>query len=164
MNKMQRKQFVIPQEIIDQFIDHLYHDRGALKACALACRSWVSSSRYHLFGIIALFPLGDGEDGRFSGLLGVLDHPLCTFASSVRTLCISTDDEQNPTLPPPTWAESLIPGLAKLVSVKSLIAFAIGGRRFGWGPLFSSTTFITQITHLRLECPDFITFEDFTGL
>lgn len=153
----------IPQEIIDQFIDHLHDDEGALRTCGLVCRAWVPSSRYHLFDIVFFCALDIEMEGRFSGLIGYLEHPLCTFASSVRTLFITTltDHDQDPPLcPPPTWADPLIPCLSKLVSVKTLVANSIGGRRFGWDPLFKSTPFITRITCLYLESPDFTTFED----
>jgi hypothetical protein len=121
------KQISIPQEIIDQFIDHLYNDQEALKTCALVCRAWVSSSRYHLFGHVSIWVL---EHVRFSDFIGHLDHPLCTFALSVRELTISTSTEDGRPLHlqadlGPDWADPLIPYLAKLTSVKT-------GRQQNW--------------------------------
>ncbi|KAG7446994.1 uncharacterized protein BT62DRAFT_96495 [Guyanagaster necrorhizus] len=39
----------LPPEIVDTVIDHLHDDKAALEACALVCKSWSVSSRYHLF-------------------------------------------------------------------------------------------------------------------
>lgn len=44
----------LPQELVDQVIDHLYSDPQALSACALVCQSWVHPSRYHLFSSIVI--------------------------------------------------------------------------------------------------------------
>jgi hypothetical protein len=154
------KQTSIPQEIIDQFIDHLYNDWEALKTCALVCRAWVPSSRYHLFGHVNIRV---SECARFSDLIGHLDHPLCTFAPSVRRLFIFADDEHpTPIDLRPGWVDPLIPYLTKLTSVKTLVAYKIGGRTFGWEALFKSAPFVAQITRLTLLDPKFMTFEDCT--
>ncbi|PBK70604.1 hypothetical protein ARMSODRAFT_955312 [Armillaria solidipes] len=39
----------LPPEIVDTVIDYLHNDKAALEACALVCRSWSVSGRYHLF-------------------------------------------------------------------------------------------------------------------
>ena len=136
--------------------------------CALVCRAWVPSSRYHLFGHVNIWVV---QYDRFSDFIGHLDHPLCTFAPSVRKLLISTSiistsrDDGHTTLDDdlsPDWADPLIPYLAKLISVKTLVANKIGGWPYnnGWEPLFKSAPFVTQITHLSLQYPAFMTFED----
>ncbi|KAL6305980.1 hypothetical protein BKA93DRAFT_730135, partial [Sparassis latifolia] len=43
---------VLPNELIDRIIDFLWNDRKALHNCALACRLFLPSSRYHLFSHI----------------------------------------------------------------------------------------------------------------
>jgi hypothetical protein len=146
------KQITIPQEIVDQFIDHLYDDRRALKTCALLCRAWVPSSRYHLFSSLRISPLSYGPS--FRHLIGHLDHPLCTFVSSVHKLFItaSTDGGR----PMPFCLDPLIPHLAKLSSVKFLISNEIAG----WRALLKSPTFTPQITHLTLNNPLFESFEE----
>ncbi|KAK0496474.1 hypothetical protein EDD18DRAFT_1166650 [Armillaria luteobubalina] len=40
---------VLPPEIVDTVIDYLHNDKAALEVCALVCKSWSISSRYHLF-------------------------------------------------------------------------------------------------------------------
>ncbi|KAL6300225.1 hypothetical protein BKA93DRAFT_867912 [Sparassis latifolia] len=54
-----RRRFVVmsprlPQELIDQVIDHLWDDRASLEACSTSCHAWLSSSRTHLFHTIEL--------------------------------------------------------------------------------------------------------------
>ncbi|KJA17670.1 hypothetical protein HYPSUDRAFT_46146 [Hypholoma sublateritium FD-334 SS-4] len=80
------------QEVIEQFIDHLHDNKEALRECALVCRAWVPRSRYHLFESVTISPPRSTPiDGRypFSDLIASLNHPLCTFASSVRKISIS---------------------------------------------------------------------------
>jgi hypothetical protein len=146
------KQITIPQEMVDKFIDHLYDNRSALKSCALVCRAWVPSSRYHLFSSLSFSPLSYGPS--FPHLIGHLDHPLCTFASSIRKLFIiaSTDGGR----PMPFWLDPVIPYLAKLSSVKFLISDEIAG----WQALLKSPSFSPQITHLTLNNPLFKSFKE----
>ncbi|KAI0826231.1 hypothetical protein BC629DRAFT_60912 [Irpex lacteus] len=40
---------MFPTELIDIIVDHLHDDWLALLQCALVCRTWTVSSRYHLF-------------------------------------------------------------------------------------------------------------------
>ncbi|KAF7369089.1 hypothetical protein MVEN_00236000 [Mycena venus] len=46
----------LPQELIEEILDHLAGDSGSLKACSLVCRAWVSRSRSHLFKTCTLVP------------------------------------------------------------------------------------------------------------
>ncbi|CCM03808.1 uncharacterized protein FIBRA_05956 [Fibroporia radiculosa] len=39
----------LPQELVDQVIDHLWDDFVSLAACSLTCHAWLPSSRTHLF-------------------------------------------------------------------------------------------------------------------
>ena len=45
---------MIPTEIFERILDHLYEDVNTLKACTLVCRSWFARSRYHLFAHVQL--------------------------------------------------------------------------------------------------------------
>ena len=45
---------LLPPELCDQAIDHLWDDLDALRACSLACKDWLPSSRYHLFRSVRL--------------------------------------------------------------------------------------------------------------
>jgi hypothetical protein len=39
----------IPAELTDRIIDFLHSDKKTLATCALVCKSWIPSSRFHLF-------------------------------------------------------------------------------------------------------------------
>ncbi|KAE9397746.1 hypothetical protein BT96DRAFT_822927, partial [Gymnopus androsaceus JB14] len=39
-------------ELFDAIIDFLHNDTEALFRCSLVCRSWVPTTRYHLFRCI----------------------------------------------------------------------------------------------------------------
>ncbi|KAM5540160.1 hypothetical protein V8D89_006300 [Ganoderma adspersum] len=58
-----------PPELTDIIIDFLHHDIQSLLACALVCRSWVRSSRVHLFRSCII-----SNPSRF----GVIYHTLTT--------------------------------------------------------------------------------------
>lgn len=45
---------MIPTEIFERILDHLYDDVRTLKACTLVCWSWFTRSRYHLFADVQL--------------------------------------------------------------------------------------------------------------
>ena len=45
-----------PLELVDWVIDHLYDDKSSLRRCALVSRSWLNTSRYHLFRTLIVRP------------------------------------------------------------------------------------------------------------
>ncbi|GJE90791.1 F-box protein [Phanerochaete sordida] len=45
---------VLPPELFDETLDHLWDDAKTLRVCSLVCRSWVPSTRLHLFRTIRL--------------------------------------------------------------------------------------------------------------
>ncbi|KAI0748638.1 hypothetical protein C8Q80DRAFT_1172914 [Daedaleopsis nitida] len=75
----------IPPELCDQTIDHLWDDLEALRACSLACKDWLPSSRFHLFRNVRLRHADDMT--RFRALL--TSNP--TIAHCVRKLSLSAD-------------------------------------------------------------------------
>ncbi|KAI0739389.1 hypothetical protein C8Q80DRAFT_1198411 [Daedaleopsis nitida] len=72
-----------PNEITDVIIDYLHDDKASLLACALVCRAWLSSSRYHLF---RTFKIGERRAGvvNRTGLNFLATTP--DIASRVRAL------------------------------------------------------------------------------
>jgi hypothetical protein len=46
----------LPPELIDRVIDHLHNSSSGLRTCALVCRAWLASSRFHLFYTIHIHP------------------------------------------------------------------------------------------------------------
>ncbi|KAI0672685.1 hypothetical protein C8Q78DRAFT_673897 [Trametes maxima] len=73
----------LPQELVDQTIDHLWNDRESLLACSLACHSWLPSARTHLFRDLRL--TGATHCDRFEALLGTVPD----VARYIRKLAIN---------------------------------------------------------------------------
>ncbi|TDL19486.1 hypothetical protein BD410DRAFT_792102 [Rickenella mellea] len=46
---------MITPELTDVIIDYLHDDRRALGTCGLVCRSWLPSSRFHLFSTVQIY-------------------------------------------------------------------------------------------------------------
>lgn len=85
---------VLPPELFDETLDHLWDDPKALQACSLTCRSWVPTVRLHLFRTIRLHSPSSCAD--FAALL----HVSPSIAWCVRKLTISAsysgvDEDQN---------------------------------------------------------------------
>ncbi|KAJ7768274.1 hypothetical protein B0H16DRAFT_1519221 [Mycena metata] len=72
----------LPQDLVEEVIDHLAVDHGSLKTCSLISRAWVSRSRSYLFATCILTPKNIRS---FCDLL-----QSSTFLSHVRTINAST--------------------------------------------------------------------------
>ncbi|KAJ7837096.1 hypothetical protein B0H13DRAFT_2422135 [Mycena leptocephala] len=75
-----------PPELQDLVVDHLHDQKHTLCICGLVAKSWLRSSRHHLFTSVFL-RYHNWED--FVQLLG---SPLATFAQSINSLTISVSD------------------------------------------------------------------------
>jgi len=73
----------LPHEVVDLIIDFLHNDRHTLATCAIVCRSWLPSSRYHLFSRVDL-SLSDIE--HFAKLF---KRPKSTFPSYIQSLSLA---------------------------------------------------------------------------
>ncbi|KAI0340360.1 hypothetical protein BDW22DRAFT_1360301 [Trametopsis cervina] len=75
---------MLPTEIIDMIIDHLYEDRSTLMQCALVSYTWSVSARFHLFQAIVV-TLPDADKAADDGL----DSVLHSFRSPMGSQCTS---------------------------------------------------------------------------
>ncbi|KAF8183324.1 hypothetical protein K438DRAFT_1144488 [Mycena galopus ATCC 62051] len=82
---MSPSQFALPPELWDAILDHLHHDRAALRAAALVCRIWVPTTRFYLFEDITLSPKCPA---RAACLNALLMSPYATIAPAVRKLAV----------------------------------------------------------------------------
>ncbi|KAI0345311.1 hypothetical protein BDW22DRAFT_1390817 [Trametopsis cervina] len=85
---------VLPPELFDETLDHLWDDPQTLQACSLTCRSWVPTARLHLFRTIRLSSLSSCT--QFAEIIDAAP----TVAWCVRKLTISAqylgvDEDQN---------------------------------------------------------------------
>ncbi|KAJ7146644.1 hypothetical protein C8R44DRAFT_757924 [Mycena epipterygia] len=68
----------IPVELQDLIIDHVHEQKQTLSTCGLVCKTWLRSSRHHLFGSVTLC------DYNWEEFL-LLESPLATFATSIES-------------------------------------------------------------------------------
>ncbi|KAJ7223490.1 hypothetical protein GGX14DRAFT_694409 [Mycena pura] len=132
----------LPPELEDLIIDHIRGDKKALASCGLISRSWLHTSRPHLFGSVTL------RDRTDEDFLRLKASRHCTFIPSIRTLSISRPDKD--TFSGTNFTE-LIPKLAGFLSLKCLRMFYVH-----WTDLSadSVTNFITvfhNITELEIK-------------
>lgn len=107
----------IPGEIIDFIIDHLHTDQLSLFACSLTCRTWLPSTRYHLFSRVIL------RGRNIASFSELLEYPLNNIAFVVQLLAIWPFDLADSNFPNigATVVLPILPSLtAHLHSVKSL--------------------------------------------
>jgi len=65
----------IPNEIEDRILDFLHDSKPTLKACALVCKAWLPTSRYHLTPVIKLNP------HTVDYIIKIFKNPNCTIRS-----------------------------------------------------------------------------------
>ncbi|KAJ6569863.1 hypothetical protein DFH09DRAFT_1362997 [Mycena vulgaris] len=94
----------IPQELIDLIVDNLHDDIPALKSCSLAARTFVSSTRTHIFKKIEITPppVGNNRQSPCQKLYKLLTSSPHILAPLVDELCIVLVG-QYPTKPHVTW-------------------------------------------------------------
>ncbi|KAJ6551562.1 hypothetical protein B0H19DRAFT_1378262 [Mycena capillaripes] len=74
----------LPQELVEEIVDHLKGDFASLKACSLVCRAWVFRTRPYLFEISETCRL---EPDSIIDFYDLLRYPqMCTFLLHVRSV------------------------------------------------------------------------------
>ncbi|KAF4614121.1 hypothetical protein D9613_007458 [Agrocybe pediades] len=144
----------IPQELTDHIMAYLdpLRDKNTLLRCGLVCRAWVPSSRKATFESLT-FSAFSTHAHRLQ-FFGVLDHPLCTFSSSVKTLILDgkiTEDLAD--LGPIGWLDPLLPLLWRLDSVKELHGTRVPlslRTEVAWRALLRAPNFTSKIVKLTL--------------
>ncbi|KAI0784414.1 hypothetical protein C8Q75DRAFT_810190 [Abortiporus biennis] len=109
---------LLPPELFDEAIDHLWDDPHALQACSLTCRSWLPSSRLHLFRTVRLRNAEDCTS--FTSLLD--QSPIITRC--VRKLTLNADyagvDSDDRAVEDDGWVNSSSEVLKRLSRVSTL--------------------------------------------
>jgi hypothetical protein len=144
---------VLPQETVDEIIDHLNDDRRSLGACSLTCRTWVPSSQTHIFHIVYL-ALTRGE--RFTRLLDASPH----IAKYVKVLDIQEGRARSNV--EPKFVEDTIPLIEKLTSLEELRVTMVNFYELN---AIAQSAFIQNFSSIRsltLHCSKFGTFREFT--
>jgi hypothetical protein len=95
-------------------IDYLFSDSKALAACSLVCRTWVPTSRSHLFRIAKL------DEYNVDQFLDILHSPYPTFVKYVERLIINAGPGYMGVFETAGWVMRIIPKLHHLVGVRTL--------------------------------------------
>ncbi|KAF8580214.1 hypothetical protein K439DRAFT_318939 [Ramaria rubella] len=99
----------LPQELVDNIIDHLWDDLPSLQTCSLTCRSWVESAQYHIFHHVeAQITIGDP----FWALLESSPH----IAQYVKTLAIYQRPNSPAMHSPPDGIDTVVQRLLPLAA------------------------------------------------
>jgi len=71
----------LPPELTDHIIDYLHKDTSSLRACALACRTWLPAARYHRFRVVSV-----KSDGGLRALKKLLSSSpaICLIVETLR--------------------------------------------------------------------------------
>lgn len=107
----------LPQELMDYILDFIHSDGATLRTCTLVARSWLPSSRRHLFSRVEL------PESRFSAFLAFAQT--CAFGPQyVEDLILNgkqpQQDMSQRTATSPAFLRSVLPCLPRL---KSLMLF-----------------------------------------
>ncbi|KAF7377783.1 hypothetical protein MSAN_00201600 [Mycena sanguinolenta] len=102
---------VLPQELIDEIIDHLANCSDHLRTCSLVSRAWVPRCRSHLFKTCRLY------SHSVVGFRDILSVPGCTFLRDICEIdvCKSSCDEVTS-----GYLDEIAPVLASLTSIRAL--------------------------------------------
>ncbi|KAI0918040.1 hypothetical protein AcW1_007019 [Taiwanofungus camphoratus] len=150
----------LPIELCEHVIDFLWQDRRALLACALTCRAWLNTSRYHLYGAHHILIRDLSELGLFSRQ--VIAEPL--EGERVRALTVSPAQSRSHILISfPFMLARKLPGLDCL---NIIAAHDDPCLIFPSVPPVSSMAIseFTSITKLRMSHTMFSTLTDFGRL
>lgn len=136
---------LLPPELYDQAIDHLWDDPKSLAACALTCRGWVGTSCLHLFRTVRI--QNARQCARFAALLA--SAPI--IARYVRRLTISAEyvgvDAAGRPVEDDAWVDSAGAFVRLLVNVTT-----IGLSRVRWHALRQETreAFVECFARVRM--------------
>ncbi|GBE83251.1 hypothetical protein SCP_0502990 [Sparassis crispa] len=147
---------VLPPEIFDHIIDFLWDDPSALAACSLTCRTWLPTTRLHLFRSVTLG--GAHHCAQLNALLDASAAASTGIPRYIRELCILT-----PWMDEHGHLNHLGQGLTLLLPrLRAVQHLALANVL--WNPSFSPTTkqeeecfltFSPAVRTLRLSFVDF---------
>ncbi|KAJ7089243.1 hypothetical protein B0H15DRAFT_885339 [Mycena belliarum] len=135
----------LPPELFDIIIAQVQDDIHALAACGLVCRSWLVSSRYHIFKTtpVSLRP------GNAQQFIELVNHPSSTFCTHVRSLELLSSHVPGGSFDA-QWLDPIIGTLARLPCVTDMFIANIQ-----WGNMNPRTKSalldgFPALTHLEL--------------
>ncbi|KAJ7676871.1 hypothetical protein DFH06DRAFT_1169212 [Mycena polygramma] len=130
----------LPPEVEELVIDHLYDENASLGCCGLVCKSWLRTSRYHLFGAVSL------HTGNWRGFLQLVNSSLVTFIPSIHTVTISGSSSE--TTP---YLNEMLPQLPFLPSLNSLRFYLIAWTHVSKATVDCLAQLVLDVTELSLR-------------
>ncbi|KAJ6471751.1 hypothetical protein C8R47DRAFT_1324838 [Mycena vitilis] len=133
-----------PLEVEELVIDLLHSEKATLGSCGLVCKSWLKSSRYHLFGSVFLLK------GNWRGFLQLINSPMATFISSIHTLSIfGASSDTTP------YLNDIVPQLPDLPALKSLRLYFLSWPHVRKATVDCLAHIVLNVTELILQRVDF---------
>ncbi|KAJ6471754.1 hypothetical protein C8R47DRAFT_1222016 [Mycena vitilis] len=130
----------LPPEVEELVIDHLYNEIETLGSCGLVCESWLSTSRYHLFGAISL------HTGNWREFLQLINSPLATFVPYIYTLTVSgSSRDKTP------YLTEMLPELPVFPALKSLQFYLIAWTHVSKPTVDCLAQLVLNVTDLSLR-------------
>lgn len=110
-------------ETVDTVIDFLHDNKAALAACGLTCKTWLPSSRFHLFSRIELAMKSPARIRALTSLLSDQSHS--HLKSIVRHLCLKSMSIDNASSAEIVKLTSCLPEITSLtLSISDLTDFS----------------------------------------
>lgn len=116
----------LPRELLDMVTDHLHGDQPSLRACSLVNKTWLPSSRYHLFYAIRL-EYWHGHQPNLKSETGVLERFLSDGQNVwmfVRQLQVDPAHEDQLTLEHSGEARNLLQAIIRSLPKLHTLIFA----------------------------------------
>ncbi|PBK80555.1 hypothetical protein ARMGADRAFT_1020828 [Armillaria gallica] len=151
----------LPPEIVDTVIDYLHNDKAALEACALVCKSWSISSRYHLFDEHGV----SVKPSNIHDFLSDISHSQSFLKNRLGCLTLRTDFSFGP-LQTFGWNDVTVslPHLPKLISLRFHSQTQHIRFSYHFLPLIFSPQTLQNITHLEIVRTSVQAAEDIISL
>ncbi|KAJ6532743.1 hypothetical protein DFH09DRAFT_1182140 [Mycena vulgaris] len=140
----------LPPELFDVIIGQVQDDIHTLATCGLVCKSWLASSRYHIFNAIPV----SLRPGNAQAFIRLATHPLSTFRPYIHSLALLSSNLPGGSFDS-EWLDSIISILAGLPCVTGLLI-----QNIHWGLMNPATksAFLAGfhgLTHLELCAAQF---------
>src|ERR1700761_3535360 len=105
-----------PPELFDWIIGQIHDDLSLLLTCSLVCRSWLASSRYHIFRykVVTLRPRN------VQAFVRLITSPSSTIHPYIRTIELVSSDSLRDGYNS-QWLDSIIHTLASLPCVAEVL-------------------------------------------
>ncbi|KAJ6590649.1 hypothetical protein DFH09DRAFT_1274093 [Mycena vulgaris] len=151
---------IFPPELVDHILDFVYDDVLALIKCSQVCKTWVPTSRYHLWAM-RIVQFTAPIDAKTDRLVRLLSDPLSTLAPAVHRVCVGSISQQQDLT---SLMNKISPCASVLQALASLHLRAITWNDIDEHTRISFASKFGSLTELVFSNMKFGTFDDMTGV